>query len=100
MNPMKPIMIVAVLMLAFVGAMTLVSNGMKVVTGWPPIPQSDWNDRYEGAWYKVVKTVPAEEIVDRGKLKELGGEECYFFATNGSAHPTDHEVHCVILRKP
>ena len=99
-NVASVVAIVVLFTLAGVGGLSLGFAGMKAITGWPPIPQADWNDRYEGEWYKVIKTIPAGDIVDRRKLKELGGEECYFFATNGSAHPSDHDVHCVILRKP
>ena len=70
------------------------------VTGWPHVPESGWNDHYDGKLWKVVKSIPASEIVDQTKLKEWGGEKVYFFSKNGSAYPTDQEVYCVILRHP
>lgn len=102
MNIMKVLVVLVVAVLVWIGAMTLAFTAVEALAGkkfvWSQ-PEAGWNDRYEGEWYTVVKTIPAEDIVDREKLKDLGGEECRFFVTNGFDHPLDHDVRCVILQK-
>lgn len=92
------VLIVILLPFTCLGLMVAGSHVAQRVTGWPHVPEPGWNDHYDGKLWKVVKSVPAHEIVDQTKLKELGGEEVYFFTKNGSAYPTDQEVYCVILR--
>ena len=94
------VLMLVLLPFVVVGVAASGSQFAQWVTGWPHIPEPGWNDHYDGQFWKVVKSVPASEIVDETKLKECGGEKVYFFAKNGSAYPTDQKVYCVILRHP